>query len=149
MRTFLFAGLGLLGLAWGGLQFMASADEASDAEVKKAEGTFVLVSGEFKGNDLPDSLTEVSTLTNKSGKHTAVVGMIKIIGTHKLNPTKKPREIDSKDTEGPYAGKSYKGIYTLDDTTFKVCFAPPGQDRPTEFTTKSGTGELIHCWKRK
>jgi uncharacterized protein (TIGR03067 family) len=77
------------------------------------------------------------------------VGEDTIVGTHKVDPTKKPKEIDAMDTEGPYKGKTVLGIYKLEKGEFTVCFAPPGKDRPKEFSTKSGTGELLHVWKKK
>ena len=53
------------------------------------------------------------------------------------------------DTEGPFKGKTTLGIYKLEGDEFTVCFAPPDKDRPKEFTTKSGTGVLVHVWKRQ
>ena len=41
------------------------------------------------------------------------------------------------------------GIYELKGDTLKVCFAKPGQNRPTEFTTKQGTGFLYCLYKRQ
>ena len=41
------------------------------------------------------------------------------------------------------------GIYKYENGEFTVCFAAPGKDRPKEFTTKSGTGEFMHVWKKK
>jgi len=71
-----------------------------------------------------------------------------INSTHKLDPTKKPKQIDAVRREVPQAGETLKGIYTLDSDTFKVCFAPPGKDRPTEFSTKAGTGFRLLELKR-
>jgi uncharacterized protein (TIGR03067 family) len=82
-------------------------------------------------------------------KHTVKVGEVTIIGTHKLNPSKKPKEIDASDTEGPFKGKTVLGIYKLEKGEFTVCFSPPGMDRPKEFTTNSGTGAMLHVWKRQ
>lgn len=48
-----------------------------------------------------------------------------------------------------HEGKTGFGIYKLENGVFIVCFAPPGKDRPTEFTSKSGTGEVVHIWKKK
>lgn len=53
------------------------------------------------------------------------------------------------DTEGPFKGKTTLGIYKLEGNQFTVCFAPPGKERPTEFSTTSGTGQFIHVWKRQ
>ena len=109
-------------------------------ELKKLEGTWSMVSGEAKGEKLPESTIKSAKLTIVGDKHTVKVGEDTIIGTHKLDPTKKPKAIDAMDIEGPFKGKTTFGIYKVEKGVFTVCFAPPGKDRPKEFTTKSGTG---------
>jgi uncharacterized protein (TIGR03067 family) len=90
-----------------------------------------------------------SRFTVEGNKQTVLVGDDTIIGTHRLDSTKTPKEIDSTDTEWPLKGKPYLGIYKLESGVWTVCFAAPGKDRPKEFTTKSGTGERKHVWKKK
>ena len=124
-------------------------DEAATKELKKLEGTWVMVSGEEKGDVLPEKTVKSATLSIKGNKHTVKVGDDTIIGIHKVDPSKTPKEIDTMDTEGPFKGKKTLGIYKLDKGQFTVCFAPPDKDRPKEFTTKSGTGTLLHTWKRQ
>ena len=129
--------------------FLVAADAPKD-ELKKLEGTWTMESGEQKGEKLSSQVVKNAKLTIVGDKHTVKVGKDTIIGTHKVNPAKKPAEIDATDTEGPYKkGKTTLGIYKLEGDQFTVCFAPPGKDRPKEFTTKSGTGELLHIWKKK
>jgi uncharacterized protein (TIGR03067 family) len=41
------------------------------------------------------------------------------------------------------------GIYELDGDRYKVCFAPAGKPRPSEFASKPGSGSLLQAWKRK
>jgi uncharacterized protein (TIGR03067 family) len=127
----------------------SSGGDAPKKDLKKLEGVYVMVSGEEKGEKLSDKIVNGASLTITGDKHTVKVGDKTIIGTHKLDPTKKPKEIDAMDTEGPFKGKTLLGIYKLEKGEFTVCFAGPGKDRPKEFTTKSGTGELVHVWKRK
>jgi uncharacterized protein (TIGR03067 family) len=127
----------------------SSGGDAAKTDLKKLEGTWGMVSGEAKGEKLPESIVKNAKLTIVGDKHTVKVGEDNIIGTHKLDPTMKPKAIDAMDTEGPFKGKTTLGIYKLEQGVFTVCFAPPGKDRPTAFTTKSGTGELLHVWKLK
>ena len=127
----------------------SSGGDADKMELKKLEGTWGMVSGEAKGEKLPESTVKSAKLTIVGDKHTVKIGEDTIIGTHKLDPTMKPKAIDAMDTEGPFKGKTIFGIYKVENGVFTVCFAPPGKDRPTEFTTKSGTGELFHVWKLK
>jgi uncharacterized protein (TIGR03067 family) len=148
MRIPMVAVFGVFGLIFGGWQIAALAQDDAEKELKKAEGVYVMVAGEAKGEKLPEKIVKTGTLTIQGDKHTVKLGDDSIIGTHKLAPTKKPKEIDATDTEGSFKGKTYLGIYKLEKGEFTVCFAPPGKDRPKEFTTKSGTGEILHVWKK-
>jgi uncharacterized protein (TIGR03067 family) len=134
-----------------GLLMAAAAPKDDDAkkELKKLEGNWVMVSGEEKGTKLPEDTVKNAKLTIKGDKHTVKVGEETFVGTHKLDPTAKPKAIDATDTEGPFKGKTTLGIYKLEGDRFTVCFAPPDKDRPKEFSTKSGTGQFIHVWKRQ
>ena len=126
----------------------AGGGDANKEALKKVEGKWVMVSGEVNGQKLPDNVVQAATLTLAGDKHTVKVGDVTIIGTNKVDITKKPNEIDSMDTAGPNAGKTTLGIMKLEGDQMSVCFAAAGKARPTEFTTKSGTGEIYHAWKR-
>ena len=132
-----------------GLLAGAALGQDAAQELKKLEGAWVMVSGEEKGQKLSDESVKKAKLAMQGDKHTVKVGKDTIIGTHKLDPSKKPKEIDAMDTEGPFKGKAPLGIYKLEGDEFTVCFALPGKDRPKEFTTKSGTGEILHVWKKE
>ena len=41
------------------------------------------------------------------------------------------------------------GIYELDGDHYKVCFAPTGKPRPSEFASRPGSGNFLQVWKRK
>jgi hypothetical protein len=45
--------------------------------------------------------------------------------------------------------KTALGIYELSGDTYKLCYAPPGKDRPKEFSAKEGTGYTLSVWQRK
>ena len=128
--------------------FLIAADDPKDV-LKKMVGTWVMVSGEKDGKKLPDDVIKSAKLIIKGDMHDVKVGDDAFKGTHKVDPSKKPPTIDAMDTEGVFKGKTSLGIYDLEGDTFKVCFAEPGKDRPKEFSTKSGTGHIIHVWKRE
>jgi uncharacterized protein (TIGR03067 family) len=65
-----------------------------------------------------------------------------------LDPTKKPKAIDAVRSEGMDKGKPMLGIYELEGESQKVCFAPVGKERPTEFSSAAGSGHVLTVWKR-
>jgi len=123
--------------------------QAASDDPKKTEGTWTLVSGESEGAPLPEEVVKNSKLTIEGNAYTvqlAEMGTKK--GIQKLDSTKSPKQIDAQDSEGPTVGKSL-GIYEfMANGDFRVCFAATGKDRPTEFTTKSGSGHFMHVWRR-
>jgi hypothetical protein len=41
------------------------------------------------------------------------------------------------------------GIYALEENGYKVCFAPAGKPRPTEFSSTPGSGQILQSWERQ
>jgi uncharacterized protein (TIGR03067 family) len=116
----------------------------AQGELKKLEGTWALVSAEQDGQVVTSDAVQAARLYIAGATHTVQVGKESTNGTHKLDPTAVPKAIDSTDQ-----GKILLGIYELRGDEFRVCFAAPGKDRPTEFSTKTGTGHILHVWKRQ
>lgn len=132
-----------------GLLIAADAKEDAKKDTEKMQGTWIMISGEEKGEKLPEKTIKNAKLTIKGDKYTVNLGDDTMIGTQKIDSTKKPKEIDATGTEGPKKGTTILGIYKLDGDEFTVCFAPSDKDRPKEFTSKSGTGSFVHVWKKQ
>lgn len=132
-----------------GLLIAADKDDAAKEDLKRMTGTWTMASGEQDGKQLSKKTLTAARLRIKGEAHTVHVGEDTMKGTHKLDPTKKPKTIDVQDTEGPFKDMTLLGIYQFKDDEFSVCFAAPGKERPSEFTTKSGTGHIFHIWKRQ
>ena len=120
-----------------------------DADTKKLNGTWVLVRGEQDGKPLTQEVIQGPKLVIDGDRHTLTVGSDKMVSTHHLEPTTKPKSIDTTPTEGPYKDRTLLGIYQISGDEFTVCFAAPGKERPKSFTTKLGTGIFVHVWKRQ
>jgi uncharacterized protein (TIGR03067 family) len=67
----------------------------------------------------------------------------------KLDPTQKPKTIDMTGQDGPEQGKTFRGIYSLEGDTLKLCLDDPDKERPTEFATKAGTTSLLAVLRRQ
>jgi uncharacterized protein (TIGR03067 family) len=71
-------------------------------------------------------------------------------GTFKVDPTRRPKQVEVTLTEGPDKGETCLGIYEFKGGTCTGCLARPGgRKRPTKFTSEEGTLHLLAVVKRK
>jgi RNA polymerase sigma-70 factor (ECF subfamily) len=129
------------------------ATKAQDADKKtdkdKLQGTWVPVTVEFRGRkvseqEIKDKNFEMIFTGDKVTIPTSQGDTQEV--TYKLDPAKKPKHIDfliSKDEPS-------KAIYLLQGDTLKVCMPmKEGDERPTEFESKTGTSILLMELKKK
>ena len=118
-------------------------------EMALFEGEWTMVSGEIDGMPMPVGFVKGSKRVAKEGETTVMIGgQLFMKAKFTIDPAKKPKQIDYAMTGGPTKGKTQLGIYQLEPDTVKFCFSSPGQDRPTDFTTKEGNGRTLSVWKR-
>jgi uncharacterized protein (TIGR03067 family) len=125
-------------------------DDAASKELEKFQGTWRVVSYLEDGKKRPAEEIKKSRLIFQGPNFVVKQGdRIEERGTQLLVSTKEPKAVDHTITEGTDKGKTYLGICQLrgDDLTF--CFAPAGRKRPTEFTSKPGSGYYLIVYKRE
>jgi uncharacterized protein (TIGR03067 family) len=108
-------------------------------ELNKIQGTWKFLSQERDGKARPAD--EVAKLKiTFTGDKWSVRYEDKVVqaGTHTLDSSKKPAQVDAVVTEGEGKGSTMLGIYELKGDTMKVCFDPKGKQRPNSFTAKEG-----------
>jgi uncharacterized protein (TIGR03067 family) len=131
---------------------LLGADKKDDAkkDMAQMEGKWSMVSGERDGQPLPDDIVSSARRVVKAGETTVTIGgELFLKAKFTLDLSKKPKAIDYTVTGGQNEGKTQLGIYELDGDTVKFCFAAPGEERPTEFRTKTGSGQTLSVWKRE
>src|SRR4051812_11996224 len=79
----------------------APKDDAAKKELERFSGTWKAVSVVRDGEDVPREEAGKITLTVKGEKYTFKTGSQTVEGTHKLDPSKRPRTIDAVRTKGP------------------------------------------------
>ena len=135
-----------------GVAYADDKDKKSDLD--KMKGTWKATSGEAGGIALPDEFLDKVTFTIKGDKYTFKspdeTGVETVEeGALKLDAAKKPAQMDINITKGKDEGKKQYGIYELDGDTMKLCFTPPEEGRPKDFTTKEGSKNVVMVFKRQ
>jgi len=126
-----------------------SDDEAVKKDRKRIEGTWKVVSFTINGNQSTGDIGKIIVVNGADGSWNLTVNDQELVqGATTINPSKKPKEIDITPTTGDDKGKMYPGIYEVADDTRKLCFAPTGKPRPTEFTSVAGTDHVLVMFER-
>jgi uncharacterized protein (TIGR03067 family) len=143
-------------LALMAASFVAPDDRNADAikkDYERLSGRWRLVSAIEDGKEVPADEVKKTELITKGDTFT-ILGDSKLgtspSGTFKIDPSKTPKTVDSLQGKGPNKGETILGIYEIiDDNNKRACWAPPGKPRPTDFTSKPGSGHLLQVWKRE
>jgi len=112
-------------------------DAGSDQE--SIQGTWKIVSATVDGRDTTEELDKDITLVITKDKITSLIGgKSDHQTTYKLDPTKKPKTIDTTDIKDDgQPGKTTLGIYQLSGDELKLAAAlKSGSDRPAAFDAK-------------
>jgi uncharacterized protein (TIGR03067 family) len=125
-------------------------DEAIKKDRKKIEGTWRIVALEINGNKASEEDAKKLTVVNGVDGSWSLnsEGNEVSQGTSTIDPTKKPKTIDLTPTVGDEKGKQFLGIYEVGENTRRLCFAPLGKERPTEFSSTSGSEHILVTFER-
>jgi uncharacterized protein (TIGR03067 family) len=134
--------------------FLVAADDSTDATAKKDlerfQGNWTLISLERDGKKSSQEEAKKFKLTIQGNKFILRKDSVVISeGSFRLDPTKKPKEIDETITTGPNKGKIFLAIYEINDKQHRICFAAGGKKRPVAFASKPGSGHLLQVWERQ
>lgn len=148
-------GLFIVGLFITATGATVFADDAKDAAIKKdrkqIEGTWRIVALEVNGNKAEEQDARKLTVVNGSDGTWSLRSEGKEIskGTTMIDPTQQRKTIDITPNDGGGKDNLYLGIYELGDKTRKLCFAPPGKPRPTDFASASGSDHILVIFERE
>ena len=131
---------------------LAAADRPISAEakadLKKLAGTWALVAEVSDGQKRDDDyVKKIKWVINEDGTWKVLEdGEVKYRGKLTVDPTKKPRAIDST-LAGEQEGIIVRSIYEVNGDTLKHCFTV-GEDRPKTFESKPGSRCTNSVFKR-
>ncbi|HTQ38126.1 MAG TPA: TIGR03067 domain-containing protein [Pirellulales bacterium] len=125
----------------------AAADELEN-DFLKLQGTWTLYYAEWEGSSfLPGASVRLEM--NNDRYLLAPNTPSATLGGFALFQMTWPRQINYVPLTGPNAGQMCLGIYSVTGNIQMVCFAPPGQPRPTDFTTFPGSGRMLNVWLKQ
>jgi uncharacterized protein (TIGR03067 family) len=128
----------------------AGENEAVKKDMALLQGEWSMVSGSADGQPMPEQTRKQMKRICKGDETTTTMsGQVFIKAKITIDPSKKPKTIDYEMTGGFTKGKTQLGIYEVEGDTFKSCFAKPGEERPSDFTSKAGDGRTLSVWKRE
>lgn len=122
--------------------------DVAKADMKALQGAWSMSSVVVNGEEVPADVLKEGKLVVEGDKYTATLN-VSITSTFTLDPQKKPKAIDFKYTDGPQQGQSIKGIYEVEDDTFRLCRGlAPEAERPTKFESGADSGLIFVVYKR-
>ena len=138
-----------LGLAAGAAAAPRGDDKPEKDGIKKLAGDWRVTTWQQAGQELPGEALETVKWSVKGDKYTFEMAGETEEGTIKVDPVKKPANVDLAIGSGPDKGKAQVGIYKIDGEVITFCFARPGAtDRPTEFTSTADNGNILLSVRR-
>jgi uncharacterized protein (TIGR03067 family) len=136
-----------------GIGLLSAADvqkEGADKkELEKFQGRWLFVSSMVDGQAAPAAEIKDRGLVIK-GEKAIFTYQGKAVGTvaMKLDPSKRPAQIDLTYADGPLKGMTDKRIYKFEGHTLTFCYRGLGKARPTAFASKPGSGLFLEVLKR-
>ena len=128
----------------------AEENEGVKKDLAQLQGEWSMASGFADGQPMPEPMIKQMKRICKGDETTTLMaGQLYFKAKITIDPSKSPKTIDYEMTEGFTKGKRQLGIYEVDGDSFKSCFAKPGAERPTDFTSKPGDGRTLSVWKRE
>jgi uncharacterized protein (TIGR03067 family) len=143
---------GILIVAAAAIAFADSAkDDAIQRDRHQIKGTWRIVALVADGNPAPEEDARKLSVINGSDGTWSLWSEGREItkGTSTFDPTTRPKQLDFTPTEGDAAGQQFFGIYELGENTRKMCFAQLGQARPSDFSSRPGSGQICVTFERE
>jgi uncharacterized protein (TIGR03067 family) len=116
------------------------------------DGTWLFVSRTVDGQAMNKDQLKMMKLVRQGNQwQLQVAGQTVSSGTVTEDPTKDPMTVDIAIVQSAHPddlGKTLPGIYKVSGNTFTQCNAPPGQARPTEFSSRPGSGYTLVVYER-
>ncbi|MBL8982571.1 MAG: TIGR03067 domain-containing protein [Gemmatimonadetes bacterium] len=116
--------------------------------LRSLEGEWAFTSLEVNGETVPSSLHGTSRILIDGDRFRTESPEANYDGEFLIDVEAEPHTIDIAFVEGPEAGQSSLGVFTLDGDTLTICLGLVGATRPSGFRTTQGSGHALETLRR-
>jgi uncharacterized protein (TIGR03067 family) len=117
--------------------------------VPELEGEWTMVSCVRDGEPVERMMLKYGKRVDRANRVTVSFGPQVVFQAHYMaDLAANPKTIDFVHAEGPNASRSQLGILELDGAELKLCYAAPGDPRPSDYLSARGDGRTVAVWKR-
>jgi len=117
-------------------------------DIEQLQGTWEFTSLEIEGQALPEQVFLGSKIIIDGDRFRTESMGAEYTGTYTVDTTTTPKRLDMIFVGGPEKGNRSLGIYEIDGDSWKICLTIRGNQRPTEFTTRSNSGHVLETLVR-
>ena len=107
----------------------APKDQSAKSDLNRLQGTWTLISAVRDGKPMAEDEAKRTTIVFTGDRFRfprETADATSQRGTFRIDPTKRPRQMDATSPEGEVA----LGIYEVEGDDYRVCFAPPARCGP-------------------
>ncbi len=139
-------------IALGGLLLAQAVDveELVQKDRDRLQGTWKVISAESKGERVPArDIAGMALLIDGDSIRVREAGKVHDRYRYKINPARKPKEINFTYVAGPKKGRTDRGIYAFQGDRLLFCIQEePLSPRPGEFATDPDTALFLVILER-
>jgi uncharacterized protein (TIGR03067 family) len=122
---------------------------ASTSPATEIEGEWPMVSAVLDGKPLADDMVKWCMRVTRGNVTMILAGPQTMLDAEfTLDASRAPGHIDYVNRSGKNKGKKQAGIYEIAGDTLRICSAPPGGERPSDFASVAGDGRSYTVWKK-
>jgi uncharacterized protein (TIGR03067 family) len=131
-----------------GLLFGMAAGDPAGTDLQTLQGTWIVLAGNEGGKTLPPPRVKGSKMLVKNNTMKVYEQEKELEMSFRLDAAKEPKAIDLTITGGKRKGEVSRGVYAIDGDMLKICFAPQGSPRPSNFLPRQGSTEMLFVLRR-
>jgi uncharacterized protein (TIGR03067 family) len=141
-----------LAILTAGLLLAATPPAGNDGvkqELEKFQGHWLMAAETAAGIPAPAKKLKGRKLVITGNRYFAespVTGGEK--GTFTIDPTQRPKSMDSSPSEEPNRGRKRLAIYEINGDSLKLCYTAFGGARPKAFVSEPGSETILVIYKR-